>query len=34
MIYTAATDFLHQALAHYSTQYSSTATHIYADGSI
>ena len=33
-IYTAATDFWHQALQHSSTRFWSTATDIYADGSI
>ena len=33
-IYTAATDFWHQALGHSSTRFWSTATDIYADGSI
>ena len=33
-IYTAATDFCHQASAHSSTPFCRTATDIYADGSI
>ena len=33
-IYTAATDFWQQALGHSSTRFCSTATDIYADGSI
>ena len=33
-IYTAATDFWHQALGHSSTHFWSTATDIYTDGSI
>ena len=33
-IYTAATDFWHQASVHSSTRFWSTATDIYADGSI